>query len=184
MPDSITYHLSDVYLEELEKAVVWSEENQEEGTTSEPVPLLDLLQPWIDTVATVHSATVYKRLMDNVLQPLLRELLTVSKRKVKETKRSEADHEFQDLQSGQLIKHARLPSVDEVSTPDDEPAMLRAFQAGKPGGLLRRGAYKRMFDTASLPTALDSRRHRLYTLWKEENQRLEELVEELGLDEY
>ncbi len=94
VPDSLTYHLSDIYLDELEKVIeqvhdaqLQNGNEEEEGVEGEEeeeelplVPTLDLLMPFVDALATAKSKAMYDRIWANVFEPLLEDTLRASAR--------------------------------------------------------------------------------------------------------
>lgn len=89
VPDSLSYHLSDIYLDELEKVIeaLHDAELQGEGNGEEDgegelplVPTLELLMPFVDALATAKSKTMYDRIWSNVFEPLLDDTLVASAR--------------------------------------------------------------------------------------------------------
>ncbi|PWN40157.1 Nop52-domain-containing protein [Ceraceosorus guamensis] len=165
VPDSIAYHLADIYLDELERALTAAgresspsaKEPVEHATISKsrPVtPLVLLLQPFVDTIATTHNATVYTRLYENVVEPVLADCLVLGSASDKEHPSST---EEEDLAHPEIIKS----SVDGEATLDA-------------GENLRARIFESLFKTASLPSANGARRAKLYRLWEAERARLEE----------
>ncbi|SPC64927.1 related to RRP1 - involved in processing rRNA precursor species to mature rRNAs [Ustilago sp. UG-2017b] len=88
VPDSLTYHLSDIYLDELEKVIeqVDNSQNKEEKEEQEEeeeedlplIPTLELLKPFVDALATAKSKAMYERIWSNVFHPLLEDTLRAS----------------------------------------------------------------------------------------------------------
>lgn len=110
--DSLTYHLSDIYLDELEKVIESvhdsqqdAEEEEGEGEGEEDLPLvptLELLKPFVDALATAKSKAMYERIWSNVFEPLLEDTLRASAK--------DNDDEFSDLASDE----------DEVQDPEQQ----------------------------------------------------------------
>ena len=63
VPTSIPYHLADIYLEELEKALSSS-------PSALPAPLLIVLKPFFSLAATTQNKTMYQRIQSALLDPL------------------------------------------------------------------------------------------------------------------
>ncbi|GAA5929657.1 Rrp1p [Sporobolomyces koalae] len=64
-PHSLTFHLSDIFLDELERV---------SGTLTSadrPVPLVALLQPYMHTLTVAPSAPIFDRLVEQLFKPLL-----------------------------------------------------------------------------------------------------------------
>ncbi|KAF8140566.1 nucleolar protein,Nop52-domain-containing protein [Boletus edulis] len=64
VPTGLTFHLAEIYLEELEKAVSASD-------SPLPTPILGLLSPFISLAAHTPTNTTYKHLEESLFRPLL-----------------------------------------------------------------------------------------------------------------
>lgn len=123
VPDSLTYHLSDIYLDELEKVIetVHDEENgqeQEEEEEEEDLPLvptLQLLMPFVDALATAKSKAMYDRIWSNVFEPLLDDTLRASARDDDSQDGSEDESEQDDEQDDDQ-DDAEEEAGDETTT--------------------------------------------------------------------
>lgn len=62
-PHSLTFHLSDIFLDELERVSA--------ASSSDSIPLIALLQPYMRTLAVAPSSPIFARLVDNLFKPLL-----------------------------------------------------------------------------------------------------------------
>ncbi|GAA6013039.1 hypothetical protein JCM11491_000949 [Sporobolomyces phaffii] len=62
-PHSLTFHLSDIVLDELERVST--------QTPSRTVPLVALLRPYMRTLTVAPSSQIFARVIDNVFKPLL-----------------------------------------------------------------------------------------------------------------
>lgn len=96
IPDSIAYHISDLYITELDRSL--SAPLDPSLTLLEtPLPLTALLQPLLTTLAVAPTTTLFARLADNGFNPLLAAALPpapVPGRKRKVEAVEEADLEF------------------------------------------------------------------------------------------
>ncbi|KAF8347092.1 nucleolar protein,Nop52-domain-containing protein [Amanita rubescens] len=63
VPTSLIYHLADIYLEELEKALIGS-------PSAPPAPLLIVLKPFFSLAAKTQHKTMYQRIQSALLSPL------------------------------------------------------------------------------------------------------------------
>jgi ribosomal RNA-processing protein 1 len=179
VPDSITYHLADVYLEELEKAIVSQEAGGEvslpcapalahgadTAAQTAPTPLLDLLQPWVVTVASAHSGPMYTRIMDTVLHPLLRDLLVDPPAEDEDEADAAAELSFP-----RLLATAAAPPAAELGDEEYDDAARKSGRRAQ----LRLALFRRLFAEASRPEALQARRHNLYKLWEAERARMDD----------
>ncbi|KAI6031468.1 hypothetical protein BKA83DRAFT_4200779 [Pisolithus microcarpus] len=64
LPSSLSYHLADIYLEELDKVIASLD-------SPSPVPLLSLVHPFITLAARTPTSTTYKHLENALFRPLL-----------------------------------------------------------------------------------------------------------------
>lgn len=174
VPDGITYHLADVFLEELDRALVTRAETGND-TGLGPVPVLRLLQPFIGTMATCHSPLVYDRISHGVLDPFLQDCLTLQEEEQKKKRKTKST----GTGSSKRRKRETVESVREASSDEDDeesgcqfPALMQ--QAGKTGSTLRSESFQAIFQAASRSDSIEARRRRLYRLCKEEQDRLEE----------
>lgn len=169
VPDGITYHMCDIYLDELNKAAAQSQGDdgaESRGATSQPLPILQLLQPFVDLAATCVSSLVYDRIVGSVLQPYLDDLLTTQ---IVEGALAEMSHEKAEkigidylavTQGAAKCSGGRSPMADQFS---DE---------------LRRTIFAALFSAASASTSFEPRRRKLYRMCKDEEERREEEEEE------
>lgn len=173
VPDSLTYHLTDVYLEELERALGSASEDEKEdgeGSSEASFSLTALLQPMARTVATCHSSTVYDKIMDNVLQPLLDDCLVAAA----------SQDEGDDDEGGRSAKRRKTDAEEEEEENDvTYPQILSAARkTGQSPLALRKAVYRLLFEAASRADALPQRRRRLYALCQKERERREEEEDE------
>ncbi|KAF8527543.1 Nop52-domain-containing protein [Hysterangium stoloniferum] len=150
VPNSLGYHLSDIYLEELNKAVKIS-------SPCPPTPLCTMFAPFLALAARTPSNVTYKRLHTSLFEPLLSNLAIASESstqdlsddlegpKRKRTKRP--DPIFQDL----IYNSRRDENEPKAQTPNE----------------LRKSIYQAIFDVASQQETRDSNRRKLYAVWKE-----------------
>ncbi|EKM84116.1 hypothetical protein AGABI1DRAFT_117560 [Agaricus bisporus var. burnettii JB137-S8] len=146
VPMGLPGHLSDVYLEELEKAI---------SATSEqsplPVPLGILLDPFFALMAQTSSNSIYKRIESSLLKPLLDDLSLILR----------SDDEL-------TLERARME-------PRTYPNLVARTCMANPQGpgsmdqyLMKRNILRSVFEIASRPETKDVSRRKMYRLWKEE----------------
>lgn len=145
VPDGLTYHIADIFLDEWERAVTGDTDKESKKV---PIPVQQLVQPFVDTVATCRSSIVYDRIMHAVFEPLLEACLVVQ-REMKE-----------GVQDSTSEYHAIVSGAD--GTPSQ----------------IRRQIFGSLFKAASLPSSNEARRRKLYRLYKAEEERREEEDEE------
>lgn len=176
VPDGITYHLADVYLEELERAASTVDE-EEDGAPSESLPLLVLLQPFITTMAACHSPLVYDRITNEVIGPIMKDCLAFQEQEEEKT-RSEKKRKATSQKAGSKRRKADQHLSEEETSDEDEVSSCQFAnvlqQSGKSGAELRRDIFEAIFQIASRSDSLDARRRRLYKMCKDEEDRLED----------
>lgn len=163
-PDGLMYHVCDIYLEELDKAVAQRDADAERQKAERVyVPATMLLQPFFETVARCHAAHHFDRMMKAVVMPYLDDCLLRTEEQKAQSHRSTKRQRRQDVADEQ---------VEERESACEFPSLLR--QAGKAPDLLRKEAFAKLFAAASQPTSVEARRRRIYKLCKDEEERLEE----------
>ncbi|SPO30115.1 related to RRP1 - involved in processing rRNA precursor species to mature rRNAs [Ustilago trichophora] len=149
VPDSLTYHLSDIYLGELEKVVelvhdsaneeemerlAQQEEQGKEGEQGEEeeeeedlplVPTLELLMPFVDALATAKSKAMYDRIWSNVFEPLLEDTLRASARHEDDF----ASDDEQDFENDAEIAEEEEEDAEEEEEGGDETANGTEFHS-------------------------------------------------------
>ena len=70
IPDSIRYHLSDIYLDELEKVVSAQLESLPEDEDIE-IPTTELLDAFTNLLAKTPNKITAKKVTDNIFNPIL-----------------------------------------------------------------------------------------------------------------
>ncbi|KZT08541.1 Nop52-domain-containing protein [Laetiporus sulphureus 93-53] len=144
VPSSLSYHLADIYLEELDKAY----DNPPESS-SLPAPLSTLLSPFFTLSARASTNVTYHRIESSLLDPLFAAL-----------KPLQADDEPPSRKRPRLTMptYSNLVANACLSDPASEGAIDRAN--------LRKALLRRMFDVASEQDTRDANRRKMYALWK------------------
>ncbi|KAL4062983.1 nucleolar protein,Nop52-domain-containing protein [Scleroderma yunnanense] len=140
VPSSLAYHLADIYLEELDKALAASE-------SSTPMPLIALLSPFISLAAQTQTSAIYKRIQDALFQPLLT-VLSPPRSSNKRKRARLSEDQFTNIVSK---AYKCDPSIDGSG---------EAME-------LRQAMLKTLFDVASAETTRDFNRRKMYVLYKE-----------------
>lgn len=148
VPDSLTYHFTDVFLTDLEK--VCSASVEDDQSSRGPVELL--LRPIVRTAATCHSKTVYDKIMRNIVQPLDDDLLLGVKTRRRQ-QQEDGDEEEEE-------KEREFPSIPRASSLQSE-VKFRAH------------LYKIIFEEASSQDALPPNRRKMYAYFQKETDRKE-----------
>ncbi|KXN88781.1 hypothetical protein AN958_06650 [Leucoagaricus sp. SymC.cos] len=150
-------HLSDIYLEELNKAYTTISEQK-----PHPAPLCTLLDPFFSLMTQTPTMTVYKRIESSLILPLLEALATPTRSDDEPgSKRARKDFELYS----ELIVNACF----------DDPESGSVDRAALKKKLLRK-----IFEIASLSETKDANRRKMYTLWKEGAEEAEEAIESLS----
>ncbi|KAN0062926.1 hypothetical protein ACQY0O_004747 [Thecaphora frezii] len=122
LPVSIPYHVSDIYLEELEKAVTWSQEqsaSEEEEKEEEDValvPVTTLLSPFIQGAAKAESKVTYNKIMEAVLVPFLEDTVRA------EAHLQEEEEEEKEEEEEEEEKVTQPAAAEEDDDNEDEEA--------------------------------------------------------------
>ncbi|KAE8233637.1 hypothetical protein CF326_g1319 [Tilletia indica] len=74
LPDSISYHVADIWVDELQKALAITDEPSSSASSSRAVPLPELFQPIMNALARSTLPKMYDRILQSSLQPLLDDL--------------------------------------------------------------------------------------------------------------
>ncbi|KAF7311078.1 rRNA processing protein [Mycena chlorophos] len=157
VPAGLAYHLADIYLEELDKAIASLD------PPPLPAPLSALLAPFLTLAAQTPTALTYKRVQSEVFLPLF-DALAAPPQAVDEDapptkkRRLAADASVSDspipTQYGSLLANAcyAQPEAGNTPSPRDE---------------LREKLLRRIFEVASEPETKDSSRRKMYALFKQ-----------------
>lgn len=148
VPDSITYHVCDTYLDELQHTFL-SPVNSE---TKPVIPTLDLLAPFMDLAATSTSKQMYDRVMSRVLLPFLETCERYARPSLPAKKRRHEDDEVDGLES--LLLHSCVDGSGKAADAQ----------------VLRHASWQRLIAAASAPNTYAPSRRKLYALWKEANE--------------
>lgn len=146
VPTSLIYHLADIYLEELDKAI----SKTSTDSKTRPAPLCVLISPFLAVAARTPISTTYNRIQAAVLTPLLTNLASEDRPPV--AKRVRLEPGASDATYTHLLSNACV-SCDERDTLD-QPT-------------LRSKLLRQIFNAAGDPQTRWSNRRKLYDLWKE-----------------
>lgn len=150
VPGSLAYHLADIYLEELEKAL-----SNFPNPPPPPAPLYTLLRPFLILAAQTSTSMTYKRIQSALFEPLFLTLSNPIEDQPRSAKRIR-------LMDGDTDLYPNLVANACYEDPNAE---------GKIGGaLLQKMLLRSLFEVASQPETRDSNRRKMYTLWKEMNE--------------
>ncbi|WWC95579.1 hypothetical protein V866_002444 [Kwoniella sp. B9012] len=151
VPTSISTHIADIYLDELNKALALPE------VDSQPAcPLTAVLEPDIILLTRTSTSTVHTRLMSSVFSPLLESLtlaspsLSLQQDAERPTKKSKKEEPM----FAHIVMHS---CVGQEGQTDRSSARE-----------LKKGLLKRMFEAAANEKATESNRRKVYQVWREE----------------
>ena len=138
MPTGLTLHLSEIYLEELEKAASASD-------SPLPVPILTLLIPFISLAAHTPTNTTYKHLEESLFRPLLTALRS---------------------RTSNPSKRARLSGPEYPTILSNACADVPHTDGPLPHSTLREAILQKLFAVASTEDTRDANRRKMYALYK------------------
>lgn len=148
IPLGLAYHLSDIYLVELDKILGSAEEPL-------PAPLYTLLSPFLTFAARTPTKTAYQRIQSALLEPLISAFTP-----------PDADEDDEDEDAGRSRKRQRL------SEPEFQHVVAHSCVADprKEGAMrpvdVKKALLKRLFDVAGAESTREGNRKKLYALWK------------------
>jgi ribosomal RNA-processing protein 1 len=152
VPTSLAYHLSDIYIEELDKALATPPSSSPTPTSTPlPAPLSTLLTPFFSLAAHTPTNTTYLRIQSALFEPLFSAL-------------SPEDQP----PSLKRIKLSSSPATAEYPNLVNNACVDDPKGEGKvEGSVLRKRLLRRVFEVASEPETRDSNRRKMYALWKD-----------------
>lgn len=144
VPASLSYHIADIYVEELDKAL---------GSvpSPSPAPLSNILNPFFILASRTPTATTYKRIQSALLDPLLSALAPESG---SEDERPKSKR----IRLSEEAVFANIRANACYSDPETEGQL--------DGAVLKKKLLRRIFEIASQEDTRDSNRRKMYTLWK------------------
>ncbi|KAH9937374.1 Nop52-domain-containing protein [Fomitopsis serialis] len=143
VPTSLAYHLADIYLEELDRALGISPE-----PSPSPAPLSTLLNPFFILAARTPTKITYDRIQSVLFEPLFTALTP----KPDDQPPSRKKPRLSTPTYSNLIANACL----------SDPKAEGAVESEK----LRKALLRRIFDVASGEDTRDANRRKMYNLWK------------------
>lgn len=146
VPAGLGYHLSDLYLEELDKALASTPSSSKTPSALSAAAFQNILQPFVQLAASTSNTTLFKRVQDSVLEPVFTSVLPPSA----STQASDSDSDEEE--DGRAKKRARQDRYPHLSDRIEESERTRSALA------------KHIFETASQEDTLDSNRRKLYKI--------------------
>lgn len=170
IPSSLSYHLSDVYLEELNKVL----SSDEQSPT--PAPILKVLEPFFTLLAQTSNNAGYTRIQDAFFQPLLGSLRHANTEK-RPAKRARIEPE---TKNGLEIKEEPFPlfsitqnSITASTTAENDMSDLPAPSLPRD---VEKAVRAMLFTTAGQKSTRDANRRKMFKLWRtgeQEDERYE-----------
>lgn len=141
IPASLAFHICDIYLEELDKAL--------SATSPSPIPLSVILLPFFNLAALTQANTTYKQIQSTIFDPLFTALKTPRPNSEEPSSR-------------------KRPRLEQASYPN---LVLNACVSDSKGGpvdgaKIRKALLRQMFDIASEERTRDSNRRKMYAMFK------------------
>jgi ribosomal RNA-processing protein 1 len=169
VPASLTYHISDIYLEELDKVLAEEAENREDATHSAPAPLDALIRPFFAIACQSTTKVKCLHVQNTVIVPLFVDLQTASGAS------SKAGGKDAEIGTPPAQKRPRLdapsgatyPHVCTGSTVTDVEKGVTDGARNMLPGEVRKKLLAVLFEMASAGETRDANRRRLYAVWKE-----------------
>ncbi|CAE6442471.1 unnamed protein product [Rhizoctonia solani] len=161
VPASISYHLADIYLEELDKALETDDDNC-------GIPLITLLNPFIHLSARTSNKITFGRMQTALFTPLLDALATRATTPSTDTtdsprrKRKRSSETYPNLVESVCEPKTQAGSTSLAIDPQD----------------VTRKVLKAIFDAAGHMDTKDANRRKMYALWKDRMEEIEGLPEE------
>ncbi|PWN35242.1 Nop52-domain-containing protein [Meira miltonrushii] len=154
-PNGLMYHVCDIYLEELDKALSMEAEEEDDTKT---VPITSLLKPFIDMAAACHASQHFDRMLKAVIVPYLDDCL------VSETE--------QNARNNVDRASKRQKRSTDGGSQCEYPNIFKRANASATE--LRSQVFSELFDVASRAESVEARRRRIYKMCREEEERLED----------
>ncbi|KAF8602324.1 Nop52-domain-containing protein [Ceratobasidium sp. AG-I] len=156
VPASLSYHLSDIYLEELDKVL-------DTGDHQHETPLITLIDPFIKLAARTPNKITYDRMQTALFTPLLDALAAHS---------SASDTNEPSSQRKRKRSAEMYPNlIDSVCTPAPQTNDPKHNQAETNAQDVAKNVVKAIFEIAGQEETKDANRRKMYALWK---RRMEE----------
>ncbi|KAG8692022.1 hypothetical protein FRC09_011485 [Ceratobasidium sp. 395] len=156
VPASLSYHLADIYLEELDKML----DTADHGSTT---PLTTLVGPFVDLAARTSNKITYERMKTALITPLLDALAA----------RTIASSDGDESATPRKRKRTSEPYpnlIDSVCAPgshNEDEAENSDVRA------VAKSVLSAIFEAASKEDAKDANRRKMYALWKARKEEFE-----------
>lgn len=139
VPASLAFHLADIWLEELNKAL--------SAEDPSPAPLSLILSPFFTLASRTQASTTYKQIQQTVFEPLFSALKTPSTAPDgRSRKRPRLESDYPNLVANSCIEDPKEGVVGSAK--------------------LRKALLRRLFEVASEEGTRDSNRRKMYAFFK------------------
>jgi ribosomal RNA-processing protein 1 len=158
VPTSLPFHLSEIYIDELEKVSsdLVQSDSEKPSTSPHPIPLSTLLDPFLQLSIRTVSNPTYKHIEDNLFVPLLSALSEWSPPSPRNDDSSDEDDEPRSKrQRLSECDYPNLVSIAAFNTDDAEPIQPK---------VLSTRLARSIFQTAGREETRDSNRRKLYKM--------------------
>ncbi|ORY72397.1 nucleolar protein,Nop52-domain-containing protein [Leucosporidium creatinivorum] len=155
IPASLGYHLADIYLTELERAFPLSTE----APSARTLPLRQVLQPFLTTLALSPTSTLFNRVTENVITPLLDDALPAKEEPARKRRKKVVS---------EIIKPT-FPGILGNATEADEPTEVEEGEMGEKEKVGRM-VLKAIFEEGGKKETNEVNRRRLYLICREREE--------------
>jgi ribosomal RNA-processing protein 1 len=138
VPASLTFHIADVYMEELDKALMVA--------PALPVPLATIISPFFILAARTQTNTTYKHIQETLFDPLFSALNHSQQEEFSDGERSKLESSYSTLVTNSCASDPKTGAIDSTE--------------------LRKGLLRQMFEVASAESTRDSNRRKMYAVIK------------------
>ncbi|KAH7108081.1 Nop52-domain-containing protein [Auriculariales sp. MPI-PUGE-AT-0066] len=160
IPQSLAYHLSDIFMEELDKVM-------SQDSKLAPAPLATLLQPYLSLAASTGNARTFERISTAILRPLFAALQSAVKKPAPSSDEDGCERPAKRMRLDDAALSVLHPSYTATLTNARLNAPTGGMAAMKVPDLRSR-LITWLFEQASKEDVREANRRKLYALWKEE----------------
>lgn len=157
IPASLGYHLADIYLTELERAFPII---ADETPSSRTLPLISILQPFLTTLALSPTPTLFNRIKENVITPLLDDSLPAKEEPARKRRRK--------VIVSEIVKPT-FPGILSNAVEADKPTEIEDGEMGEKEKVGRQ-LLKAIFEEGGKKETNEVNRRRLYMICREREE--------------
>lgn len=156
IPASLGYHLADIYLTELERAFPYTSTDEPSSRT---LPLIPVLQPFLTTLALSPTPTLFNRVKENAITPLLDDALPAKEEPARKRRKKVVS---------EIIKPT-FPGILGNAVEADEPTEIEDGEMGEKEKVGRK-LLKALFEEGGKKETNEVNRRRLYMICREREE--------------